>query len=186
MTDGRRHFLKLLAGSFLMYGTGAMARDKDLVPEIARPVKPKPSAAAEAQVPVHASLLPVGPSMIRIGDPIRFRIRSNRSGFGHVYIVNSSGKTMLLAENLPLQANRLIEVPKAGLRLRASAPTGDNDVVFLATRDRFAGFAGGSTTSTPADIQTSGGGLAAQLETRLSATVRDRWALTHVTVRVTE
>lgn len=187
MVQGRREFLTLAAGAVLFGVREAAAASKDLVPEIVKPSRPKPQPpVAEAPVPVHASLLPVGPSSIRIGAPIRFRIRSNRSGFGHVYIVNASGKTVLLVENLPLKAERSVEVPKAGLLIRASAPTGDNEVVFLATRDRFAGFAGGGTTTTPTDIQTSGAGLAAQLETRLSMTARDRWALTHVTVRVVD
>ncbi len=185
MFRDRRYFLTMLAGALFVGATRAEAASKDLVPEIAKPSRPKPKPA-EAQVPVHASLMPIGPSTIRIGSPIRFQIRSNRSGFGHVYIVNSSGKTVLLVENLPLKAERAVEVPKAGLLIRASAPTGDNEVVFLATRDRFAGFAGGGTTTTPTDIQTSGAGLAAQLETRLAMTARDRWALTHVTVRVVE
>jgi len=185
MFRGRREFLTLLAGAVLLGVREAGAAGRDLVPEVAKPSRPKPKPP-EAPVPVHASLMPIGPSMIRIGDPIRFQIRSNRSGFGHVYIVNSSGKTVLLVENLPLKAERSIEVPKAGLRIRASAPTGDNEVVFLATRDRFAGFAGGGTTTTPTDIQTSGAGLAAQIETRLSMTARERWALTHVTVRVVD
>jgi hypothetical protein len=70
--------------------------------------------------------------------------------------------------------------------IRATPPAGDNAVVFVATRDRFAGFAGGVTTTTPTDIQVSAYDLHAQLQARLALLPRARWGITSITARVVE
>jgi hypothetical protein len=131
-------------------------------------------------------LASIGPSILHIGQPIRFRAWSNHSGFGHVYLANTSGKVMLLAENLPLRANRPVVLPARGLTIRAVAPAGDNTLVFVATHDRFNGFAGGVSTSAPVDLQTSADGLVQNLKAKLSATPDDDWGFTTVVVRVIE
>jgi hypothetical protein len=150
----------------------------------------RPQAAfvrpADRARPTHVGLTPIGPSILRIGQPIRFRAWSNHAGFGQVYLATASGKVMLLAENLPLRANRPVALPARGLTLRAVAPAGDDSLIFVATRARFNGFAGGVSTSAPIDLQTSAGGLIQDLKSRLSATPDDDWGFTTVVVRVVE
>lgn len=161
----------------------ASAAMKDLNAEIQSP----PSApSARPGRAVTASLSPIGPSVVPVGTPIRFRITSNRSGFGHLYIVNTSGKVLMLVENIPLKANRPHDLPRGGVVLRAAPPVGDNQILFLVTRDRLAGFANGATSTTPADVQVTPDGLVSVLKARLADWPRERWAYTDLVIRVTE
>jgi len=159
---------------------------KDLQVEV-KPSKPaaKPHAT-ETSGPVRVTLMTVGSSIIEVGTPIRLQAGSNRNGFASLYIVGASGKVTMLAENVPVVGGKLISFPKSSLVLRAAPPAGDDQVLLLVTRKRFAGFAGGETTSTPADIQVNGQGLDDELTKRLGDTPRDRWAFTTINVRVVE
>lgn len=187
MSISRNSFL----GAVLMAGlavpvalpvTGAAAQTKDLT-VVTSPRPPKP---AGTEAPVSVSLVPEGSTTIRIGAPIRFKVVSTHAGFGHLYVASASGKVQLWAENLRLKAGVPVDIPRRGLAIVASAPAGDETIVFVATRDRFKGFLGGSTVTNPADIQVSRDSLMAQLQAKLAATPRPRWGLTQVVVRVTE
>jgi hypothetical protein len=160
------------------------AGTKDLQVE----VNPSTSAAgvAETSGPVQVSLMTVGPSVIEVGTPILLEAGSNRNGFGSLYIVGASGKVTMLAENVPVVGGKLVQFPESSLILRAAPPAGDDQVLFLVTRDRFDGFAGGKTTSTPVDVQVTGEGLNDELSGRLGDTPRDRWAFTTINVRVVD
>lgn len=184
MNMDRRLFLNglggLAAGLMVAGGSVALAQDKDLSVEATG----KPSRPAHARR-MQASLTAIGSSRLSIGAPIRFQVRANQSGYGHVYIVNTSGSVVLLAENVRLKANVPVDVPRAGLTIRASAPAGTSEVLFLATRDMFNGFSGGQTTTTPSELQTSGPTLQQELQGRLSAASRHRWDMARIKVRVT-
>lgn len=175
-----------LAFGGIAASTGASAQTRDLTVEAPAPTGAKPRPSRQPVLPVNVSLMPVGPSVVPVGSRIRLRIQSNNNGFGHLYVANASGKVVLLAENLPLRANRALDLPRGGMILRASPPTGDNVVHFLATRTRFPGFAGGTTTTTPLDIQVSSAALEPQLATRLSEAPRNQWGMTKVTIRVVD
>lgn len=191
MTHDRRHFLKMLGQTALVLPfvtvDTAFAATKDLNAEF-KPSKPKPNPQPEAEPssPVMVGLSPVGSSVLKMGSVIRFRVSSNHTGYGHLYITNASGNVVLIAENLRIKGGRPIDLPRDGVVLRAAPPIGDNDVLFLATRDRFSGFAGGKTTTTPTDLQVSGEGFLATLKSSLAEIPRDRWGYTDVIVRVTE
>lgn len=191
MSIDRRVMLAMLGGAVvslpMLIGAGsavAQTQLKDLQIESAKPQpqRPKPSSAT----PVNVSLTPIGAALVSIGSPVRFRASSSHKGYGHLYITNKSGKVVLLMENVRLKARQPIEVPKGGLVLRAMPPAGDNTVLFLATRDRLTGFAGGATTTTPTDIQVSGDGLINELTAKLSSRPRERWGFTTATIRVVE
>jgi hypothetical protein len=178
----------------MLFGTEpANAQSRDLQFETApvvhhapRTDRPRPVAAPEIAGPVHVGLVPIGPSVLRIGSLIRFKAWSNRTGFGHAYLATASGKVILVAENLPIRANRRIILPRPGLALRAVAPAGDDTLIFVSTRQRFAGFAGGAATNSPIDIQLTAEGLVSELKSRLSGAPSDDWGFTTVVVRVTE
>jgi len=158
-------------------------QNRDLAIEVTP--APKPSKRPQqGRVPVQVSLMSIGASTINIGQPVRFQVSSNKASFGHVYIANASGQVYLLGENIRLRARAPLVVPKPSLTLRASAPAGDNTVVFVATRERLPGFAGGATTTTPRDIQVSGAELLGRLDQQLSAFDRDDWGMTKMSVRV--
>lgn len=187
MSIDRRVMLAILGCALslpMMIGAGsaiAQTQLKDLQIESARP-RPKPNSAT----PVNVSLTPIGAALVSVGSPVRFRASSSHAGFGHLYITNKSGKVVLLMENVRLKARQPIELPKSGLVLRAMPPAGDNTVLFLATRDRLTGFAGGAMTTTPTDIQVSGDGLINELTAKLSSRPRERWGFTTATIRVVE
>ena len=61
---------------------------RDLDVETARPPRRRPRPAPQPQRPVQVSLMPVGPSTIAIGQPIRFRMVSLSDGFGHLYVLS--------------------------------------------------------------------------------------------------
>lgn len=189
MSISRRSFLgAVLAAGFaapvILPVNSAAAQTKDLT-VVTAPRPPKPAPAATSN-PVAVSLVPEGSTTIRIGAPIRFKVVSTHSGFGHLYVASASGKVQLWAENLRLKAGVPVDIPRRGLAIVASAPAGDETIVFVATRDRFPGFLGGATVTNPADIQVSRDSLMAQLQAKLAATPRPRWGLTQVVVRVTE
>ena len=173
-----------VAGSGVAYAQSVGT--KDLQVEV-KPSKPaaKPHVPT-ASGPVRVSLMTVGPSIIEVGTPIRLQAGSNRNGFASLYIVGASGKVTMLAENVPVAGGKLISFPKSSLVLRAAPPAGDDQVLLLVTRERFAGFANGATTSTPADIQVTGQGLDDELTRRLGNAPRERWAFTTINVRVVD
>lgn len=191
MTSDRRNFLRMSGWTALVLPLvsveAALAATKDLNAEF-KPGKPKPEqqTPAESTVPVMVGLSPVGPSVLKIGSVIRFRVSSNQAGYGHLYITNASGNVVMIAENLRIKAGRSLDLPRDGVVLRAAPPIGDNSVLFLATRDRFSGFAGGRATTTPTDLQVTGEGFLATLKTTLAEIPRDCWGYTDVVIRVTE
>lgn len=177
----------LVAAGLLVAGpAGAQTQTKDLNAEIAAPGKPKPPAVPAAPADVAVSMLPLGSSILKLGEPIRFRVTSNVNGFGHLYVTNTSGTVLMVAENVPLKAGRSIDLPKTGVILRAAPPAGDNRVLFLATREKFKGFGGGEMVERPSDVQLTGFGLVSSLRLRLATTPRADWAFTELTIRVTE
>lgn len=180
----RRHLLLSIVGITSVLAVAAVARPKDLNPELPGPGWPWQGEAGT--VPVSVSLLPLGPSVLALGDVIRLQATTNHDGYGHFYISNTSGKITLLAENLPMRANRAVELPRRDLLLRAAPPAGDNIVLFIATRDRLPGFGGGSTVVTPGDIQVTEDGLVDRLTARLKDMPRTRWGYTTLVVSITE
>ncbi|MFL9827704.1 hypothetical protein [Rhodoplanes sp. SY1] len=189
MSLDRRFFIgsigTALIGMPMLGGAGSAWAEPDPrdLSVVSRGSKP---ASGRGGRPVQVSLEPIGASVLRIGSPVRFRASSNQAGFGHLYMVGTSGRVVMVVENLPLGRRRTVELPKPGLLIRATAPAGDNSVLFAASRDRLAGFAGNGTTTTPAEIQTGANGLLGELTARLSKLPRGSWGLTTVNIKVVE
>lgn len=164
------------------------ARDLTVVTKPERP-GPRPEAGgggSGVSGPVTVSLVPSGSPVIRIGDPIRFKVVSTHAGFGHVYVMSASGRVQLWAENLRLQAGVPVDLPRRGLAIVAAPPAGDETVLFVATRKRFQGFLGGSTTANPAELQITRDSLLPTLQGKLGVFPREHWGFAQLVIRVTE
>ena len=109
--------------------------------------------AANASPAFAAGVTPTMAPPVAVGTPVGFRMSSSEWGFGHLYLVGADGGVTMLAENLPVAAGAQVAYPRAadGLVIRASLPAGIDRVVFLVTRQPFAGFADnqGSTLTRP-------------------------------------
>jgi hypothetical protein len=173
---------------------GALAKEKrvgaarDLTVEAAKPVAhrpPKPHATKPRRVrPVQVSLMPVGPSSIAIGSPLRFKMVSLANGFGHLYVLSASGRTQLWLENMRLRAGQPLRYPRSGQIVRAAAPAGDETVIFVASRDPIDGFAGRGAATTPFDLQLTHEGLRTAIQQKFGAMPRENWAFAEIKIRV--
>ena len=81
---------------------------------------------------------------VRLGEALGFVLSSSADGYGHLYLLNASGGVVALAENLPLAADARTAFPPpgAGYVFRATPPAGIERVLFVATRQPFAGLRG--------------------------------------------
>jgi hypothetical protein len=136
--------------------------------------------------PINLSLLPTMPSVLAIGEPFGFRLRSTAGGFGHLYVLSASGKVQLWFENLPVRKLRWFSYPPSELRVRAAPPVGDETIIFVVTRDRFEGFAGRGTTRTPLALQYAHAGFGEALRQKTAGIERARWASVSSVIRVAE
>jgi len=188
MTDfTRRSMLTVAVGAAFCASRAFAQETKDLQVEVA-PHKPwRRPPPPEYLGPVQVSLMPIGPSTLSIGQPLRFRMVSLAESFGHLYVLSASGRSQLWMENVRLHAGAPIIYPRPGLIVRASPPAGDEVVIFAATRSRIAGFLGGGGSSlTPYDLQYTHEALRAALQSQLNALPRDDWAIAEVSIRVQE
>ena len=192
MLNMARRIAILIFGMCLI-GAGAWAQDarppgqRDLNVEVtrpqARPFLRRPAHSASRLRPVQVSLMPVGPSTITVGDPIRFRMLSLANGFGHLYVLSASGRTQVWLENIPVRAARPIRYPLAGKTVRASPPAGDEKIIFVVTRRPFDGFSGHGT-NIPFDLQFTREALRTNLEQKLAALPRADWGFAEIGIRV--
>src|SRR5262249_47406542 len=98
--------------------------------------------------------------------------------------LSASGKTQLLMENVPLAGNRAASFPPRNLVLRASAPAGDETVVFVASRTPIQGLAGSGITRTPLQLQHTHQGLRQALQRILQNGAREDYAFAEAVIRV--
>lgn len=118
------------------------------------PAPPGLTAAPHTAVSYNAvatfsvGLIPTHAPPVRIGDSLGFRFSASRNGYGSLYLLNASGAVVVLAQNLPLVADVEVVFPSVeeGFILRASPPAGVERVLFLVTRQPFAGFGSGSAS----------------------------------------
>jgi hypothetical protein len=144
------------------------------------------TAHRKALRPISVSLIPTMPSVLAIGEPIGFRLRSSADGFGHLYVLSASGKVQLWFENLPVRKMRSLSYPPSRLQVRAAPPAGDETVIFVVTRERFEGFAGRGTTRSPLALQHTHAGFGEALRRRTARIERTRWASVSSVIRVAE
>ena len=185
----RRSAFAALTGGIL-WTSSALAQTKDLqveqIPNTPRPHRHPLHPAPEAG-PVQVSLTPIGPSTLSVGEPIRFKMVSLASGFGHLYVLSASGRTQLWLENVRVRAGVPLIFPRGGQIVRASPPAGDETVLFVATRSRLGGFLGaGASSSSPFDLQSAHDAFRSALQSQLDILPRPDWAIAELNNRVNE
>lgn len=121
---------------------------------------------------------------VQIGDELGFTLSTSTTGYGHLYLLNASGAVLVLAENVSIAggAQMAFPTPGGGFSLRASPPAGVERVLFLLTRQPFAGFGAGA--SPPVQLPTRAQAFIADLNSvtrQLSA--RD-WALAETRIEI--
>ena len=115
--------------------------------------------------PFSAAVVPTKPSPLRLGEVIAFSLSTTVAGYGHLYLLNASGKVVALTENLSVApvASVRFPAPHARFTLRASPPVGPNRVLFLVTSQPFPGFGGGGASNAPAPLTMQADSFVAQL-----------------------
>ena len=173
-----------LAGCAGMPGPMAPAPGTPAAP--GTPPAPAGAAAQNPAAPFTATVAPVGDSRVRLGDPVSFVLTTTAAGFGHLYLLNTSGTVVALAEGLAVApgAPVLFPSPGAGFTIRASAPVGVNRVLLLVTRQPFAGLGGGGAGAAPATLAVRAEAFVAQLNAATAGLAPDGWALAEARVEV--
>jgi hypothetical protein len=176
----------ILSACFLAPAVGwaAPSVGKDLSIEISQPHQP--AQHTRRRGPVVVSLVPVGPSVLKIGAPIGFQLTSSARGYAHLYALDPSGKTQVWLENVRIRAHRPLTYPLAGFTVRAAPPAGDETIVFVVSRRPINGFAGHGTTHTPFDAQIPPADFHNTLTKKMSALPARDWVSTKVQLRVEE
>ena len=184
-SGGARRILAALAAAAAVAGCGGLA-DMAGGPQ---PVALPPPAAAALHNPAATftvGVFPTGAASIRVGDTVGFTLYSSAAGYGQVYLLNTSGKVVALAENLPVAAGErtVFPGPGAGFVLRASPPAGVERVLFLVTRAPFAGFA--EPASGPATLAISADAFVGSLAAAAAALPGDGWAAAETRVGISD
>ena len=143
-------------------------------------------AAQNPAAPFTATVAPVGDSRVRLGDPVSFVLTTTAAGYGHLYLLNTSGTVVALAEGLVVVpgAPVLLPAPDAGFTIRASAPVGVSRVLLLVTRQPFAGLGGGGAGAAPETLAVRADAFVAQLNAATARLAPDGWALAEARVEV--
>ena len=180
----------VLAATVALAGCAGMA--DPMSPASGPPPATAPQTASQAAVaqnpaaPFTAAVTPIGSFPLRLGDPISFALSTSTAGHGHLYILNTSGTVVALAENLPVApgAPVLFPAPDAGFTIRAHPPVGANRVLFLVTQQPFQGFGGAgaagalATLAVPADV------FVAQLNAATARLAGNGWTLAETRLEV--
>lgn len=144
----------LLAGVTLA-GHGALAQGRDL-------------AAAGEAAPLAASVMPMGAGAVRVGGAIRFKAVSTADGWGYVYAIGASGRVTAWGEAIPLAAGQPVTLPLGARVARAVPPSGEETIVFVASRTRLNGFFGGRPLSAPVELAVTSWGFQLALAVELA------------------
>ena len=182
----RRDALRIgaLAATVALAGCAGMA--DPMSPATAPQTASQAAVAQNPAAPFSAAVGLVGSSPLRLGDPVSFILSTSTAGYGHLYMLNASGKVVALVENLPVApgAHTLFPVPDAGFTIRARPPVGTDRVLFLVTLQPFQGFGGAGAASAPVTLAVQGDAFITNLN---AATVRlpgNGWTLAETRVKV--
>ena len=162
-------------------GMGGIASLPTTVP----PQPPVSSAVAQnPAAPFTAAVASTKPSPLRLGDAIAFILSTSTAGYGHLYMINASGKVVALAENLAVapHAPALFPAPDAGFTIRANPPAGTDRVLFLVTSQPFQGF--GGAAGAPVTLALQADAFVAALNAATARLGGGGWALTETRVEV--
>lgn len=118
-------------------------------------------------------------NQLEVGQPLRFKIRSNKSGFVQLYVFQTSGEVTTLLENAPIEANEIIYYPDLHnkIRLTAREPVGKNAVLILLTKTPIAGSIKHDfqKLSRPSHIRSTQSGAAAMIFDQIRHMPKSNW-----------
>ena len=178
------------AGAWLSATLAAAVLLGGCVPTMPAPVGPTaaPGTAVSynATAPFSAGIVPLRAPPVRLGEALGFTLSSSAPGYGHLYLVSTSGAVVALAENLPLRAGgqTVFPAPGAGYSLRARPPAGVERVLLLVTRQPFAGFAGGAAGQRPVQLATGAAAFIGQLNAATASLPEQSWALAETRIEL--
>ena len=144
------------------------------------------AVATNPAAPFTAAVSPVGASRVRLGDPVSFVLTAGAAGYGHLYLLNTSGTVVAMAEGLAVApgAPVLFPSPGSGITVRASPPVGVNRVVLLVTRQPFAGLGGGGAGAAPVTLGLRADAFVAALNAATARLAGTAWAVSVARVEV--
>ena len=153
---------------------------------VATPAESAGIAVQNPAAPFAAAVNLVGAPPARFGDPVSFVLSAGTEGFGHLYLLNTSGTVVALAENLSIapDAPMLFPAPDAGFTIHARPPAGINRVLLLVTRQPFPGFGGGGAGAPPEMLATRADAFVAQLNASTTQLSGNDWSLAETRVEV--
>ena len=180
----------ILAATVALAGCAGMAGTTS--PASGTPPATAPQTASQAAVtqnpaaPFSAGVAPIGSSPLRLGDPVSFILTTSTAGYGHLYMLNASGKVVALAENLPMAPGARILFPPPGAKftIRARPPAGTDRVLFLVTRQPFPGLGGGGAGAAPVTLTMPGDAFIANLNAATARLPGNGWVLAEIRVEV--
>ena len=146
---------------------------------------PEAAAVYNTASPFSVGVLPTRTPPVRLGDVLGFTLSTSSSGYGHLYLINASGAVLVLVENLPVAAGAqaMFPGPDKGFTFRASPPAGVERVLFLVTRQPFAGF-GGSAAGGPVQLAVRARDFIAQLNAATGQLPSQGWALAETRIEI--
>lgn len=151
------------------------------------PAAPLPPLEVNAPPGFVLALVPSAPTPLPLGQALRVRLSSSLGGFAQLYLFQSGGQVVLLAENLPLPPGEQLVVPRPsdGFMLQARPPAGVERFVLLVTRQPYAGFgaAPGVTVTRPMVLNATAETVIGQINLRARALPRDAWASTELRIQ---
>jgi len=164
----------IVAVGMCVVGAVALAQgDRDLTIAPGRPPR---------QAALNVSLTPTTAQVLTIGSPIGFSLGATAKGYANLYALSASGKVQLWLENVPIKAGRALSYPSAGV-IRATPPSGDEQILLVVTREPFDGFGHGAVRS-PLVLQYTHAEFRQAVAAKVDRLPRGNWALTELIIRV--
>ena len=134
----RRGIVSLLLGALLALGVPAVvgtvngeARGGGV---LWHPAPGSTDLAGERQVPMRAEVRPLPGSTVRVGQIVRFPVRTSRPGYAHLFVRNPGSVFLAVAVNQPVAAGRWQQM-RVGrdAAIVARAPAGRTHVALVVT-----------------------------------------------------
>ena len=145
---------------------------------------PATAVVYNTAAPFSIGVVPNRAPPVRIGDELGFTLSASATGYGHLYLLNASGGVLVLAENMPVTggAQAVFPTPGGGFIFRASPPAGVERMLFLVTRQPFAGF--GEGASGPVQLPMKAHKFIMDLNAATGQLPRQGWALAETRVEI--
>ena len=148
------------------------------------------AVAGNADPAFAIGVVPTMAPPLRVGALVGFRLSSSVSGYGHLYLISSSGDVTRLTENLPLAADAQTDYPRPGdgVQIRASPPAGVDRLILLVTRLPFAGFANnqGQIAASPMVLASTAEDFLREFNAATGSLPRNSWAVAEERLQVIE